>query len=138
MMETKEAERQCLQSIQGNYGRHHHQVFRMGCISEVIRNGCDEAEDKQKEESGKASHHRKAGREDGIGLLAFIIGESEERRLHAESQDGAHQSGVCIHVRVHTLVARSLGHVVRVERNEQVIEETTHDAREPIDSRILC
>ena len=109
----------------------------MSSISKVIRNGCDESEDKQKEKCRKASYHRKAGRENGIGCLSLIVGIAEERRLHTESQNGEEQSSVCIHVRVHTIIARSFGHVVCVERNKQIVEKTPNDARESVDGRIL-
>ena len=137
MLETKEAERQSLQGIQGHYGGHHQQVIWMLSVSKVVRNGCDEAEDKQKIDGCKASHHRKAGRKDGIGFLALIVGESEERRLHAKSQYGEEQSCVRIHVCAHTIVARSLGHIVCVEWDEQVVEKTSHYARESVYGRIF-
>ena len=87
MLETQEAERQGLQGVQSNHRSHHQQVFGMLCVSEIVCYGSDKAEDKQKEDDCEAPHHSKAGGEDGIGLLSFIVGESEKCCFHTERQD---------------------------------------------------
>ena len=137
VLEAQVAEGQCLQGIQGDHRGHDEQVFGMRGVAREARNGGGEAEDEQEQQRREAADDGKAGGEDRVGLFALVVGEAEQRGLHAERQDDEHQGRVGVHVCAHAIVARSLRHVVRVEGNEQVVEETPHDARQSVYGRIL-
>ena len=129
MLESKVTERQSLQGVEGDHRSHHQQVFGMFSIAEIACYGCDETEDKQKEKGREASYHGKAGREYGIRLFTFIVGKTEKRCLHAKRQHYKNQCRIGIHICTDAIIARCLGHVVRVERYEQIVEESPYDAR---------
>lgn len=147
LLEPQIAERQGLQGIHGHNDRHYPEVFGMPGIPKGGGYGGNETKDEQQEQSRERAYQGKTGRENrplpDFGILysphreGGIIGIAEERGLEAEGEQHHNERGIGVNVGRYAVIARLGGHIVSVEGNEQVVEETPHDAAQPIDNSVL-
>ena len=73
----------------------------------------------------------------GAGGRPAVVGEAEERGLHAECQQHQEQRRIGIDVGGHAIVARFAGHVARMNQHQQIVQETAYDAAQPVDYRVF-
>jgi len=109
----------------------------MVSIANGTTDGTDKAEDQQQEYSRERCDSNEGGGEDGVGLGLFIVGKAEQRGLHAKGQQYQYECRVGIDVGADAVVARVLGHVMRIKRYEQVVQEPADDAGEAVDGRVF-
>ena len=107
-------------------------------IAYGLADGRDEGKNQHHEQSCQSSNAYDGCREDGIGLEPLVVGKAEQRCLHTKGQYHQNQRSIGIHVCTDTIVARILGHIVRIERHKQIIQKPANDAAQAVDGRILC
>ena len=110
----------------------------MLCVAQRTTDRSDETENEQQEHDCQRTYDCHSGREDGVRLKPFVVGKTEECRLHTKGQQHQDQCHIGIDVSADAIVARVLGHIVRVEWHEQVVQESAYDATQSIDSCIFC
>ena len=106
-------------------------------IPQAVADRCDKAEDEQQEHQRQRPNHSHHRREDRVGLMALIIGKAKQRSFHAKGEKHQDECRIGIDIRAHTIVARCLGHVVCVERHQQIVQESAYNTGKTIDGRVF-
>ena len=129
------SKRDALKGIDGHAHRHHSEKFGVGGITQHVGNGRKETQDGSTEEQPHAPHGDECG---GINTHPFrfvrsLVYETEESGFHAESQEHQQQSHETINLSDDTIATARSSQLCRVERHEQVIEKTPHNAAQSVD-----
>ena len=98
----------------------------------------NETKDECQENSCQRGDQSKTGGEHGVGMLLLIVGIAEKGSFHSKGQQDQNEDSIGINVGGDTVVARLGGHIMSVERDEHVVEETSDDAAQTIDGSIFC
>ena len=126
-----------LEGVQGHHDGERPDIGRMLGIAHRRGDGADEGEHQADEhERGEADHPKDRGI-DQFRVLALLVREAEEGRLHAVGQDDQEEGGVGVQVRDDPVAAAGRRDLVGIEGNEQVVQEPPDDAAESVDGRIL-
>ena len=67
----------------------------------------------------------------------IVVGKAKQRGFHAKRQQYQDQCHIGIYIGAHTIIARSLRHIVRIKWHQQIIQESANDTRQPVNGRIL-
>ena len=110
----------------------------MGGIAHGTGYGAYERQDNHDEQQRCESHGRQCGGIYLLRILALLVGEAEESGLHAVGQDDEQQRRVGIYVGYYSVAAACRRQLGRIERHEQIVEKTSYDAAQSVDSSILC
>ena len=100
----------------------------MGGISQRSTDGVDECEQQQHENGRQRADHGHRRREDGVGLIAVVVGIAKQRGLHAEGEQHEDESRVGIDVGADAIVAGIFWHIASIERHQHIVEEAADDA----------
>ena len=100
-------------------------------------NGMQEDHTQGGKQQRSAAHHRQDGRVNLFRIFFFLIDKAEEAGFHAVSEDDHQQSRPCIHLGHHAIATRCRTHRCRIDRHQQVIQETAYDAADAVDGRVF-
>ena len=134
---TQAGEHYGLEGIHRHHRSHTGYILGMGGITHQPRYRLQGAEHRHKEKQGDASDHAKGGPVNLVGILALLVGEAEQSRLHTEGKQGEQQGRVAVEIGDYAVAAALRRNPVGVKRYEQVIQKPAHYAAEPIEGRVL-
>ena len=134
---TQAGEHYGLEGIHRHHRSHAGYILWMGGITHEPRYRLQGAEHRHKEKQGDASDHTKGGPVNLVGILALLVGEAEQSRLHSEGKQGEQQGRVAVEIGDYAVAAALRRNPVGVKRYEQVIQKPAHYAAEPIEGRVL-
>ena len=99
--------------------------------------GLQQHADQYYEEQRNQTYRQTRGGKSLVGVDAFFVGETEEGRFHAESQDDQQQGGVGVQVGNDTVAARFGSDFIGVKRHQQVVQEPADDAAKAVNGGLL-
>ena len=130
-------ERQTLKGIHCNDQHHHTDIPRMVGIAHHRGYGMQEDHTQGGKQQRSTAHHRQDGRVNLFRIFFFLIDKAEEAGFHAVSEDDHQQGRPRIDLGHHTIATRCRTHRCRIDRHQQVIQETAYDATDAVNGRIF-
>ena len=125
-----------LESVERHHDSHHGNVLGMCLVAHGHRDGTQQRQHHQHEDSSNRPHCPQGGGKHRLGIRTLLVGKIEKSRLHAEGQDYQQESRVGVDIGHHAVASRGGGDVVSVERNEQIVQKSAHNATQSIDDRV--
>ena len=89
----------------------------------------DEKQHEHDEGECQGAHGNQCGAIDAVGILAFLVGETEESGLHAKKQDDHDEGRIGVDVGDDTITTGGCREFSRIKWDEQVVEKPADDAR---------
>ncbi len=137
LLEAQIGEGNTLESVDGHAGEHTGNIFGMVTVLHQVGNRLQENHRQHDEQKRRRTHRPKRCGIDSLGIFALLVGIAEKSGFHAIGQDDEQQRNIGIDVRNHAILAAFCRHFHRVERHEQVVQESPDDARKAIDGGVF-
>ena len=117
------------ESIDADCNSHHPDVLRMIGIAHGLGDRLDEKQHKHDEGESQSAYGNQCGTIDAVGILALLVGETEESGLHTKQQDDHDEGRIGIDIGDDAITAGGCCQFCRIKRDEQVVEKPADDAR---------
>ena len=117
-----------LKGIQGYRDRHDSHIFRMVCVAYAGSYRMEESQYEQGKQQRQAAHHGERRAIDRLRIFPLFVGKTEQRGFHAERKDDHQKRHVGINVGHDAIASAFHGHLGRIERDQQIVQELSDDA----------
>ena len=136
MFVAQPGERNALERVQRHAGAHYAHIVGVVGITGKRGHRPEERQHRRHEHHAHRTDHDEHRGVCAAHIGAFLVDEAEEGGFHAEREQHEQQRRVGVHVRYHAVAARRGRQLGRIERHEQVVEESSHYAAHPVKGRV--
>ena len=106
-------------------------------ISEGRRDGLPEDKHQGHEQRRHSPDHSQGRTVDQSSVFVLPAPETEQGRLHAESQQGKEKGGIGVEIRHYSVPAALRGDSVGIYGHEQIVQEASDYAAHPVQGRVF-
>ena len=131
-------ERDALEGVDRHTHEHHsHPTLMVGIFHErgYLR---QEGKYECHEQGCRGAYRYEHGGVDGLRILVGLVDVAEEGGLHAIGQDYEQERRIGVDICNDTILSAARGKCCRLNRHQQIIDETARDAAKTVDGSIFC